>query len=443
MAKKRSNTQNIRINPRIPKRTGNEHPIHINWFPYYAGYNSDFVHDVLKSLNLQTSDTILDPWNGSGTTTTTAYRFGTEVIGCDINPVMVIAAKSALLDPGAARSLIPLADEILNAASGMSVPAKNDPLATWYIPSSAIELRRIHWAAWKILVDSYSTPSLSAVDISNLSTLAAFFLTALMRTARHFLAPFVGSNPTWIRKPLTHAHRIRPAKDRMIEYFRMEVRRMATLLENAGSAGLREPAHGKTPTISVEPSTLLPFESSSIEAVISSPPYLTRIDYAIATKPELAALGMRLEDDFDKLRKAMIGAPTVRSESSHMQECFGPSCDTFLKAVRQHPSKGSQNYYHKLFVQYFTDMAASLSEITRLLRKSGTCVLVVQDSYYKELHANLARYVSEMAEQSGLSVFDRHEFNWNRNMVRVNSRARKYRDSTDAVESVLWLKHTA
>ena len=85
-------------------------------------------------------------------------------------------------------------------------------------------------------------------------------------------------------------------------------------------------------------------------------------------------------------------------------------------------------------------MADSLEEIARLLVKKGNCVLVVQDSYYKEIHADLAQFVTGMAQNKGLSLFDRHDFKWNRNIVNVNSRARKYRKSVAAVESALWFR---
>ena len=427
------------VTPRSPKQTNQNSSTNINWFPYYAGYSSEFVHDVLSRFTLRKGDTILDPWNGSGTTTTTAYRLGAKVIGCDINPVMVVAAKSALLEPGASPSLMSLSEEILHATDAIDISTDTDPLSTWYTPSSAIDLRRIHLSIWKVLVDSDSPPSLHANDISNLSTLAAFFLTALMRTTRHFLAPFVGSNPTWVRSPDSPDKRVHPSRDSLFAHFRTEVCRMAGILEAAGTSGLEGSRQGAGPTISVESSTALPFKSESVKMVVSSPPYLTRIDYAVATKPELATLGMRLSGNFDALRRSMIGTPSVRRSFSHSHS-LDKSCNSFLNAVKKHHSKGSQNYYHKLYVQYFSDMADSLEEIARLLVKKGNCVLVVQDSYYKEIHADLAQFVTGMAQNKGLSLFDRHDFKWNRNIVNVNSRARKYRKSVAAVESALWFR---
>ena len=44
-------------------------------YHYYAGYSDEFVEDIIKSyFSLSTKDTILDLWNGSGTTTKVAYK---------------------------------------------------------------------------------------------------------------------------------------------------------------------------------------------------------------------------------------------------------------------------------------------------------------------------------------------------------------------------------
>lgn len=423
--------------PPNPKRNGSSPPKHINWFPYYAGYNSQFVHDVLDSLKVKPQHTVLDPWNGSGTTTTAAYRLGAQVVGLDINPVMVVAAKSALVEPGIGPSLVPLCTEILQAATSSPISRDSDPLSTWFAPNSARAIRKLHTAIWKVLVDTDSAPSLSSKSVASLSTLASFYLTALMRTTRHFIAPFVGSNPTWVKNPKRAANRLRTPVERIHKQFATEVQEMANTLAMAFQSGLEYPAPLATPQLQIGSSLSLPLKARSVNAVLSSPPYLTRIDYAVATKPELAALGMSLGGDFQQLRRDMTGAPTVRTDFKH-SESFGRSCNRFLSAVKGHASKGSHNYYYKLFIQYFADMEASLSEIARVLRKNAKCVLVVQDSYYKELHADLAKFITEIAASKGLKLFDQHNFRWDRNMARINTRSRAYRDSISAVESVLW-----
>ena len=68
-----------------------------NWYPYYAGYAQGFVSDVIDFLNIKTNQIILDPWNGSGTTTQVAAQKNIMSYGFDINPVMVTVSKSKIL----------------------------------------------------------------------------------------------------------------------------------------------------------------------------------------------------------------------------------------------------------------------------------------------------------------------------------------------------------
>jgi len=73
------------------KRTGVE-----AWFPYYAGYSSEFVRKALSGLGVTPGCTVLDPWNGSGTTTSVADALGFRAIGFDINPVAALVAAARL-----------------------------------------------------------------------------------------------------------------------------------------------------------------------------------------------------------------------------------------------------------------------------------------------------------------------------------------------------------
>jgi hypothetical protein len=45
-----------------------------NWYRYYAGYSERFVEDALDVTISDASDVVLDPWNGSGTTTKVALK---------------------------------------------------------------------------------------------------------------------------------------------------------------------------------------------------------------------------------------------------------------------------------------------------------------------------------------------------------------------------------
>lgn len=76
-----------------------------------------------------------------------------------------------------------------------------------------------------------------------------------------------------------------------------------------------------------------------MNAIITSPPYCTRIDYAIATVLELAILGFSSENYLTELRNKMIGTPTIIKEPIEIKKEWGTFANTFLKLVAEHESK--------------------------------------------------------------------------------------------------------
>lgn len=405
-----------------------------SWFNFYAGYSGAFVRDVLVQVMPNNQGRVLDPWNGSGTTTTTAHEQGIDSTGIDINPVMIIVAKAKLLSPGVVESLLPLAEEIIALAKQTKKRIHyTDPLLEWFTPAGALPTRLLADAISKILMPSEAWEKVFLSDhICLVSDLAAFFLVALFRTTRSLVVRFRPTNPTWIKAPESDKCRIRPNPEKVYDEFRLNIREML-----AGVA----PISGQANTIiSLGSSSDLPLAKKSVDAVIASPPYCTRIDYAIATKPELAVLGYSQKRDFDSLRRLMMGGPVVTSLASSTKSGWGENCVNFLKAVETHPSKGSRSYYHKLFLQYYAAMYESLQEINRVLVPDGQCVLVVQDSFYKEVHIDVAKHIGEMARNLGWTLKNRFDFEANLVMARMNPKIKKYRTYSGATESVLWFR---
>ena len=86
------------------------------WHPYYAGYAERFVQDTLAVL-ARPGDLILDPWNGSGTTTLVAQRCGYRSIGIELNPAMMLHALAKNLQfPSIAHDLIDKAQDLIKTA---------------------------------------------------------------------------------------------------------------------------------------------------------------------------------------------------------------------------------------------------------------------------------------------------------------------------------------
>jgi len=414
-----------------PKRNKKQATCKDAWFDYYAGFSAAFVRTAIEQLIPDLDGTVVDPWNGSGTTTTTAHEIGVCSTGIDINPVMLVVARAKLLTPGVMESLLPIAEDIVARSRTTSCELRlNEPLQEWFSTAGARGIRRLEQAIRQLLTPLTPSDMLSVPDsLDAVSDLAAFFLVALFKTVRSFLGRFQASNPTWIKSPETKQKRIRPTEEKTAELF---LRNVAAMIK-----GIVPVARDTTTSILLGSSEQLPVCSSSVQAVISSPPYCTRIDYAIATKPELAVLGCPLHTELEALRRRMTGGPVVLPDQPSPDTSWGPACLKLLKQVRSHPTKGSDTYYYKLFVQYFSSIRRSLEEIDRILIASGHCVLVVQDSHYKEVHVDVARHITEMALDMGWTLQKRLDFATRVVMARLNPKARKYRTHTGATESVL------
>jgi hypothetical protein len=191
-------------------------------------------------------------------------------------------------------------------------------------------------------------------------------------------------------------------------------------------------------SLKVASSSSLPLCDEYIDLVLSSPPYCTRIDYGIATLPELAVVSISGSSGMDEVRRSLMGTTTVPREiDKPAVNEIGELCYKFLEAVRSHSSKSSPTYYYKNLTQYFVSLSRSVSEIYRVMRPKAYFVCVVQDSYYKDLHCDLPSMIVELGEMSGLRLDKRIDFESKQNMVNLNVRSRTYRKKTTAYECVL------
>ena len=208
------------------------------WYPYYAGYSEGFLDDILKRLNLPQRAKVLDPWNGSGTTTAVARKRGFEVVGFDINPALVIVAKARMLDRTTVASFRSLADEIVsNADSLTTTSGDRDALRQWFSPRTASYIRAIERASYLLLIDQRSYKSLySLKSFHTVSSLAALFYVALFSVVRSFLVPFRCSNPTWIMTANTDSELLTIPRRTIRSSFIKAVKRQAKHIANPVSS---------------------------------------------------------------------------------------------------------------------------------------------------------------------------------------------------------------
>jgi len=420
-----------------PKRDKESRLGRSGWYQYYAGFSPSFVRDALDQSSARPGfDRLLDPWNGSGTTTEIGIREGFDSIGFDLNPVMVIVSKARTLQHNVQPSVKSLFEEIILRAAQVEQEFEDDPLTKWLSMETATTMRKIEVALQAILVEAKNYSQLATLpSLKNISALAAFFYVGLFKSLREILLPFQSSNPTWIKRPTSVRERIHVRRKDLVSILRTQIAEMA---EDLAAEALWVQAE-KIPRVEVDvaSSTCLPVANNSIHIVVTSPPYCTRIDYVVKTGPELALLGLGDSTKVHNLRDRMIGTPTIAEHLPEPHKKWGKTCLTLIDRVSLHKSRASKSYYLKTKIQYFDGLYKSLAELNRALANSGECFLVVQDSYYKEIHVDLAQIVREMGSSVGWHCDFSRDFASSRTMVGVNRGARAYRTPDLSVESVL------
>ena len=431
---KQSSGNYIRI--RSPKRNSKSDKVK-EFYSYYAGYSDMFVEDILNYLQLEKGQIILDPWNGSGTTTYVAWKKGYQAIGFDINPVMpIVACARQVNDHGELKDFY---KKIVKQARGYNLDCllEKDPLKYWMKDESVAIIRKIEKAIQEVFLaeNHYQHAFLEEVyrEIlvnSNLS----FYYVNLFRTVNELLSSFRASNPTWVKAPRKETDKLALEE---VTIFNSFEKNLNLMIEAIKSEITSEIISKKEIILGVASSKNIPLENSTVDAVITSPPYCTRIDYAITTRIELAILGLGYDAKFENLRSQMIGTIKIVEEKIEINKSWGETALIFLESVRNHNSKASRSYYLKLYLQYFDSVYNSLLEIDRVLRNEGYAVIVVQDSYYKDVHLNLPKVFMEMASSLGWKLIRSEAFYQQQTMAAINKRKKKYRSTSSAIESAL------
>jgi hypothetical protein len=410
------------------------------FFPYYAGYPSSFASAVISSAGLDPSAVVLDPWNGSGTTTQVASKLGFRAIGCDINPVMVIVSRARCLLPADGDSIEPIAKKVIRQASTATANvADDDFLLGWFDTESAVSIRCIEASVREHLLGAWTLRP-DGTHFECMSSLAATFYVALFLTCRSLVSSFQSSNPTWLRRRRTGEAQISVDRCTILNAFKGCLDAMSSHLAVGSSEPALELREQGTIDIHLTDSTKLALPEVSVDFVLTSPPYCTRIDYTAATRIELAVIAPLLNMTTSELSRQMIGSTRVPVNEIKPDPRWGNTCTIFLAAVKSHTSKASSGYYLKTHLDYFEKLSSSINRVRAAMKPGAMAVFVVQDSYYKDVHNDLPTIVSEMGTLSGLAFLGAKEFRLARSMSGVNPYTRTYKRRTGAVEKVLCFK---
>jgi hypothetical protein len=353
-------------------------PIH----PFPARMAPDLA--LAEVGDLPAGSLVLDPMAGSGTVLRVAAERGHRAVGFDMDPLAVLMARvwTTPLDGAHLRAVA--AELVERVEQGgecdVSLPwIDEDPetcafVAYWFAEPQRAELRRLSAA-----LRDLGGPMGDALRLA---------LSRIIVTKDH------GAS---LARDVSHSrpHRVRTTNDfPVLGEFLRSVRRLAHRLEE-------QPPPGRVTVAVGDARRLSSVASASVDAVITSPPYLNAIDYMRGHRLTLVWLGHRLRD-LRSVRAESIGAE--RGPTGNVDLALARGVTATLGAL-----DGLPGPERRMVDRYVLDVVAMLGELHRVLRIGAKLVLIVGNSSIRGVFVTNAAIVVAAARRVGFALVSEDE----------------------------------
>ncbi|MEM5812646.1 MAG: DNA methyltransferase [Candidatus Aenigmatarchaeota archaeon] len=328
-----------------------------NWLYYKEGFSRELVLKLIKTFSLKGGMLVLDPFCGVGTTLLACKEMGINSFGFDVHPVAVFASQVKTRDYETGI----LKQEIKNLIKAKFKPPKN-------LPESSI-VRRVF--PRKVLEDVVFFRDIILENSDR--KVRDFLILGLMNASiKCSYAHKDGAVIKVMKKPIP------PLRDML----RRQLFRMVNDLEKI-----------KTERCEISSSfgdaRSLPIDDEIVDAVITSPPYLNKIEYTKVYEIEQELFLSKVQN-LPPLR-SYIGVSFNRLEKDI------PKLERVLdyETAKSLPLES---------VPYFVDMFQSIEEMFRVCKKGSKIGMVVGNGCFPTGVVDSDIILSNMAECLGFKV---------------------------------------
>lgn len=344
---------------------------------------------ALKSLECLSSGTVLDPMTGSGTVARVAKQRGLEAIGFDLDPLAVLISKVGTT-PVNDDDVAGCEDRILSAARGLNADDIRLPwidgdadaerfVDFWFAPLQRADLRRIAYTLAN--ADEIGLPP----EVADIGRVALSRIIVTKKQAASLAQDTSHSRPH--RVALVSNYNV---LDGYAKSYRTVRKRVAAI-----------PKQGSAKISRGDARNLSGIADDSIDAVLTSPPYLNAIDYMRGHRMSLVWLGHRYKD-LQVTRSASIGserkpdAPFDQKELQDIKDAMG--------SLSSLPSR-----YQGMIDRYVVDLHAMVAEVARVMKPKSQATFVMGNSCLKGVYIENSEALAEAASKLGLKIISRNE----------------------------------
>ena len=337
---------------------------------------------------------------GSGLVVRKALDTGHVGIGIDIDPLAVLMARvwttriSNAIRPDCGTVLAREARELLR--TDVEIPwIDNDEETSayidfWFLPRQREQLRALI-AAGRILRGQRR----------DLFDLALSRIIVTKARGASVAADVSHSRP----------HRVRTTNDYdVLAGFERSFARLLKILRNS-------PVEAKGSIRLGDAAKLRGIRTESVDAVITSPPYLNAIDYLRGHKLSLVWLGYSI-DQIRGIKSSSVGNPALGNSKE---------IDTQHEIANSSISGEASAGTRRLVLNYVSSMLSCLRQTHRVLREGGYAVYVTSNSVHRGSEIDTARIIADSAAAAGLRLESRY--------IREIPRQRRYLPPPDVVDN--------
>jgi DNA modification methylase len=369
--------------------------------PFPARMAPETVAKLLEAL--PPGSRVLDPMCGSGVVLRLSAQLGHKAEGYDVDPLAVLMSR-VWTRQGRHRALSEYAEEVVKSARRRRTNYLNLPwiarcvetrnfVEYWFAEPQRSELSRLVAA---IEAKSGSLPKW-ARDALYLSL------------SRIIITKQAGASLAW---DVSHSrpHRKRDSNDfDTFSSFIRSAERLATILDEMSIQTSAKVQQGDSRNLRRLP-------SASIDATVTSPPYLNAIDYLRGHKLSLIWMGHTIPALRD-VRAHAVGTERAGGMASNRKDdLFG--LEYAVPSVRELPDR-QRAIVHK----YAEDANCMLAEMRRVTVDAGCLVLVLGDSCLRGVNIPNSNIFAWLAVKNGftLTAEERREIPHNHRYLPINS----------------------
>jgi DNA modification methylase len=380
-----------------------------DWYRFVLSYPPHLVQTYIEKFGLNQQSVVLDPFCGTGTTLVEAKLAGMKAIGIEANVFPHFATSVKLdwnIDPDL---LLRQARQIGNKALSILKEQGIDDDFSFEIDQPDIQLKELPPEAASLILTNSISPLPLHKTLVLLECLQdyqnePYYRHALLALAKalvfkisnlHF-GPEVG-----VKKPKNDAP--------VVSNWLLEIEKIAQDLRLV--SGKQYP---EAQVYLTDARNLDNISPSSIDAVITSPPYPNEKDYTRTTRLESVLLGfIRNKAELRELKKRLVRSNTrgvYKTDDDDLWVSEHPEIQRIANDIEKRrielgKDSGFEKLYGKVTKLYFGGMTRHLSELRRVLRPGAQLAYVVGDqASYLRVMIRTGQLLADIAQPLGYEL---------------------------------------